>query len=68
MTKIIIMTIPTRTRDPKTTDWKRIEAPDNITETKFSPKEFEMQEGLIINFCYVGIVPKGDTLASRGDL
>ena len=49
-------------------DRKRIEVPDNITETEFIPKEFEMQEGFIINFCYVGIAPKGDTLASREDL
>jgi hypothetical protein len=49
-------------------DRKRIEVPDNITETKFSPKEFEMQDGFNINFCNVGIAPKGDTLASRGGL
>ena len=49
-------------------DCKRTEEPDNITERKFSPKEFEMQEGFIIKFCYVGIAPKSDTLASRGDL
>jgi hypothetical protein len=63
MTKIIRITIPTRTRDPE--DCKRTEVPDNITETKFSLKVFEMQEGSIINFYYVGIAPKGDTLTSR---
>lgn len=66
MTKIIRMTIPTRTRDPE--DCKRTEEPDNITETKFSLKVFEMQEGFIIKFCYVGIALKGDTLASREGL
>ena len=46
-------------------DCKRTEELDNITETKFSLKVFEMQEGSIINFYYVGIAPKGDTLTSR---
>jgi len=49
-------------------DCKRTEVPDNITERKFSLKEFEMQEGFIINFCYVDIAPKSDTLANRGGL
>ena len=64
MTKIIRMTIPTRTRDPE--DCKRTEVPNDITERKFSPKEFEMQEGYIINFCNDAIPRMSDTLAVSG--